>query len=194
MPEKYGKSLIEKGIWIKEQNGVITMGTLQLKNEEQVVLPRKLADTILALESEMIEALYGKAAAPFHPDKIDIKLLLDKVIQRFNAEDLRITAHCTDDSIFSGNWNELFDVISSLVRHSIEFELKDVSHKSIHMNASVVDGNFCFIYRDSGKMKFMNKLQETFEYIQNVLNGDLKIISGSGKSSYLDILIPGVES
>ena len=191
MPDKEGRPLIEKGIWIQEQNGVLTMGTLDRENGEEVVLPEKLAETIFALEDEMMGALYGESAVPFDPQTIDVKPLFEKLIRVFETEDIKITGHCIDNSKFSGSWNELFDLLSAFIRHSISCELQNVSPKSIHMNASVVDGNFCLIYRDSGDMRYTDELQEQFDYIRNILNGEVSIKSGSGKGSYLDILIPG---
>ena len=191
MPEKKGSPLIEKGIWIQEQNGVLTMGTLDRENGEEVVLPEKLSETIFALEDEMMEALYGESAVSFDPETIDIQLLFDKLVHGFTAEDIRISAHCPDESRFSGNWNELYDLMCAFVRHSIAYESPQVSPKTIHMNASVVDGNFCLIYRDSGDMQHTDELREQFDYIRNALKGDVSIKSGSGKGSYIDILIPG---
>ncbi len=191
MPGKEGSPLIEKGIWIQEKNGVLTMGTLDRDNGEEVVLPEKLSETIFALEDEMMDALYGESAVPFDPEFIDVKLLFEKLIKVFETKDVKINCHCPDGSRFSGNWNELYDLMCAFIHHSFAYELKNVSLKSIHINASVVDGNFCLIYRDSGDMQHTDELREQFDYIRNNLNGEVSIKSGSGKGSYLDILIPG---
>lgn len=188
--------LIQKGIWIKEQNGVLTMGTLDQENGEAVKLPEKLTETIFAIEDEMMEALYGKEAVVFDPSFVDVQQLFYKVTKRFayQYKDVGIYTDCPENSRFEGDWDQLFDLLCAFVRHSIEYELKDVARKSIQMNASVVAGNFCLIYRDSGGMQHADRLQPQFDRIENDLKGEVSIKPGSGKGSYLDISIPGKAS
>ena len=190
MSDNERQPLIEKGIWIQEQNGVLTMGTLAQESSEKVVLPDKLADTIFALEDEMMDALYGKSAVAFDPHTIDVKLLLEKLAHSFGEKDVTIVSHCPYGCSFEGKWDELFDLFSEFIHHSIEYELKDVAHKSIHIYASVVDGNLCLVYRDSGDSVYEDRLKRCFDYIRNTLQGEVSIKSGSEGGGYLDIMIP----
>lgn len=53
-------ALLKNGIWIKEQQGNLTIGSLDETDKRVVVIPDELGSTLLAVENDMIEALYGE--------------------------------------------------------------------------------------------------------------------------------------
>ncbi|CCK80401.1 MULTISPECIES: hypothetical protein [Desulfobacula] len=52
-------SLLKCGVWIKEQQGSITIGSLDKNDENIMTIPEKLNSKIIKFENDMIEALYG---------------------------------------------------------------------------------------------------------------------------------------
>jgi len=53
-------ALLKKGIWIKEQQGNLTIGSLDETDKSVVVIPDELSSKLLAFENDMIDALYGE--------------------------------------------------------------------------------------------------------------------------------------
>ena len=53
-------ALLKKGIWIKEQQGNLTIGSLDATDKSVVVIPDELSIKLLEFENDMIEALYGE--------------------------------------------------------------------------------------------------------------------------------------
>ncbi|NDY72441.1 hypothetical protein DO021_12280 [Desulfobacter hydrogenophilus] len=60
MGSKKETKIFKKGIWIIEQQGVLTVGSLDEKNADIMVVPDELRAKLQTLESDMIEALYGE--------------------------------------------------------------------------------------------------------------------------------------
>lgn len=73
-PEKETE-IFKKGIWIKEQQGVLTVGSLDKKNTDVMVVSDELSTRLQAFESDMIEALYSETREKFRPGILDIEHL-----------------------------------------------------------------------------------------------------------------------
>ncbi len=52
-------SLLKRGVWIKEQQGSLTIGSLDENDENVMIIPETLSLKIIEVENDMIEALYG---------------------------------------------------------------------------------------------------------------------------------------
>ncbi len=58
MGPKKETEIFKKGIWIKEQQGILTVGSLDKRNTDIMVVSDELSTRLHTFESDIIEALY----------------------------------------------------------------------------------------------------------------------------------------
>lgn len=189
MPDKKDDTIFKKGIWIKEDKGLLIMGSLDEQNDISVVLSKNFSKVIFDLENELQEALYGEKSAKFNPKNVNIKNLFEAVADEINNDIIKSTVHCSDNSEIKGDYKGLYRLLSGLVKNSMDYELESVEEPFIYINASVLDNKLHVIYRDHGNCDNLNSLWEEIDYITNKMNGKIKL-NTSGKLPYLDIMIP----
>jgi len=187
---KREKSLLKNGIWVQEQNGVLTMGPLDDDNHTVVELSPELTKTILNFEKDMVEALYGEDAVPFVPGVIHVKRLLIRTLDAFDLSDVRVSISCDESLAFRGEYDIYSSLITGFVKNSLEQGLKDSPSSSIFINVSILDNNLCMIYRDSGAGSRENGLEKEFALIREKLKGEVTRKYTTGRGSYIDMMIP----
>lgn len=69
---KHHTALLKKGVWIKEQQGSLTIGSLDETGKNVMVIPDALSSQLFAFEDDMIEALYGENRQVFDPFEMDM--------------------------------------------------------------------------------------------------------------------------
>lgn len=191
MTQSSKKSLLKKGIWIQEQQGVLTMGSLDPEDIKVVELSPELTATIAQFEQDMTDALYGDRAIAFEPGKTGVKKLLERVIKSFDTTGVQISISCPDYAVISGEYDGLFNLFSGIVGNSLQHELIGVDRPAIHISVSVVADTLCMIYRDSGTGSGANRLKKEISYIKETLKGEVSQKSTPGKGTYFDIVIGG---
>ncbi|MDY0221641.1 MAG: hypothetical protein RBR67_10935 [Desulfobacterium sp.] len=187
--EKDEKSLLKRGIWIQEKEGVLTMGSLDPRDTRVVELSPEFTFTIFQLEQEMKDALYGDQARAFTPGKTRLKTILERVIKGFDTTGVHVSISCPDSAVIYGDSDGLFDLFSGFVKNSLEHELCGVSSPAIHISVSVVGDTLCMVYRDSGTGSVGSRLDKEIRYIKEILKGEVNQKSTPGKGSYFDIAI-----
>ena len=180
------ETLFKQGIWIKEQQGTLTMGPIGGRDDETTIVPDDLCSRIFQFEQEMIDALYSHNRILFRPDIINIEKLLFDIKARFNDLELRLSFSNPENQDFKGNYDELFHLIERLVLSSSSNGKKPL----IHINASMVQGHLCLIYRDSESVSDPSKLAEELNHIKDTLKGEASFKKTSDTRSYYDIMIP----
>jgi len=183
-------TLFKKGVWIREQQGVLTMGSLDENDESTMVIPEELSQKILKFENEMIEALYGEKKIIFNQATIDIEKLLKKIGKQFKENDLRISFSRTKDGVFKGDYNDIYNLMEKLVLSSLPEGSKKNKQTLIYINVSVLEDHLCIIYRDSDSISDPLKLKKEIQFIETVLKGDISHKVTSADRSYYDIMIP----
>ena len=184
-------SLFKNGIWIKEQQGQFTVGSLNENDPAIMVIPDALSLKILEFETDMMDALYGEHKKPFHPAVLNLENLFDAIGRHFKKKNLHISFSRSKDIVFKGDYNHIFNLIEKFVSSS----LSDASQKEtiIYINASVLQGHLCIIYRDSASVSHPSKLREEIDFIKTVLNGEISYKATAGEKFYYDIMIPSKE-
>lgn len=187
MKEKKWGSVFETGVWIKEQNGVLTMGKIG-DDEFQIELGNELAATISALEDQVEEALYGTEPVKFDPEKVDFKTVLNKINESFKNTDLVLTGHCAEGSVLKSDYNDIYSLIYGLAENSL-LHTGAEKKPSAYISASVVEGKLYIVYRDSGPCRNMDNIAKETELVKDSLQGQIKL-NDSVRFPYLDIMIP----
>lgn len=182
--------LFKKGVWIKEQQGILTIGSLDENDKTVMVIPDDLSAKIQAFEDDMIEALYGEDKVSFDSAVINVDKLLINIKKRFKGNDLRISFSETKDTVFKGDYTQIFNLIEKFVLSSLSGPFKDEKVPLIYINASIISGHLCIIYRDSGSISTPLKLKNEIDFIKTGLKGEISYKSTPGDKSYYDIMIP----
>jgi len=190
MEEKKKKSLLKNGIWIQEQQGVLTMGTIGGDDSTVVELSPGVAATIFELEHDMMDALYGDKSIRFVPGKIKVKKLFEDIVENFDMTAIQLSISCPDSAVIYGDYDCLFDLFAGFIENSMDHELSHVDAPAIHISVSVVADALCVVYRDSGNGSFDSRLKKEIRCITETLNGEVSRKSSVGKGSYFDIVIP----
>ncbi len=185
--------IFKSGVWIKEQHGKLTIGSLDENDEKVMVIPDNLRSNILEFESDMIEALYGEDTIAFNPDEIDIEKLLEDIRKKFPRNDLRISFSDPKDNFFKGDYDEIFNLLEKLILSSLSVSSKKDGVPKVYINASVVQDHLCIIYRDSMAVSDPLKLKEEIDFIKTGLKGEISHKKTEGGKSYYDIMIPSME-
>jgi len=183
-------ALLKKGIWIKEQQGNLTIGSLDETDKSVVVIPDELSSKLLAFENDMMDALYGEDRLVFDPSAIDIEKLLAKIGKQFQKNDLRISFSGEKESSFKGDYNEIYRLIEKFVLSSLSGASQTSTPPLIYINASILQDHLCIIYRDSGSITDPALLKNEISFIKTVLKGEIDYKITSGNKSYFDIMIP----
>ena len=182
--------LLKNGVWIKEQQGYLTIGSLDESENEVMVIPDELSAQILEFEEAMIDAIYGDNKKVFDPEVVDIERLLSQIKNRFKDKKIFITFDKSTEEPFKGNYGALYDVMEKFVMSS----LSDASQEEplIYIKASFLQGHLCIVYRDSGSISTPSKLKDQIQFIEKNLTGEISYKKNSGDKSYFDIVIPSL--
>lgn len=183
-------TVLKTGIWIKEQQGQLTIGSLDKNSPEVMIVPDQLSSKIFEFEKDMLEALYGDSRIAFNPSCLDIEKLLSNLKKQFKKYDIRISFSGTTENVFNGNYNEIYGLIEKFIQNSLNPISKTDTPPLIYINASVLQDHLCIIYRDSLSISDPANLTNEFNYIKSTLNGEITHKATSGNKSYYDIIIP----
>ena len=184
------ETVLKTGIWIKEQQGQLTIGSLDKNNPEVVIVPDQLSSKIFEFEKDMMEALYGGERILFNPSSLNIEKLLSNLKNQFKSYELRTSFSGAAENIFKGNYNEIYSLIEKFIQSSLTRVSELEKPPLIYINASVLQDHLCVIYRDSLSVSDPEKLTNEFNFIKSTLNGEISHKSTSGNNSYYDIIIP----
>ncbi|WP_319574755.1 hypothetical protein [uncultured Desulfobacter sp.] len=182
--------IFKKGIWIKEQQGVLTVGSLDKKNTDVMVVPDELRTRLHAFESDMVEALYGESREKFQPGIRDIEHLFRQLKKRFKDVQLNLSFDKSDEKPFICNFDRVFSLCEKLILSSISGN----SNPIIDIKAALVQDHLCMIYRDSESASNPSDLGPEFFLIKNRLGGSVQFKKADKKGSYYDITIPSADS
>ena len=177
------KKILKNGIWIKEQNGILTMGLLD--DDFEVEIGEKTSLQLFALELELQEALFGDNITKFNPEVVNFEKLVQSIRRELKLTDNDIYAHFTGPTTLRADFEIIFEIFKSFIQKSLKSENKE----KIYINASVADKSFCIVYRDDFLCKRAESIDEEKNLIENKLNGKIKI-NDSVNNPYIDITIP----
>jgi hypothetical protein len=177
------KKILKNGIWIKEQNGILTMGLLD--DDFEVEIGEKTSLQLFALELELQEALFGDNITKFNPEVVNFEKLVQSVRRELKLTDNDIYAHFSGPTTLKADFKLIFDVFKSLIQKSLKSDNKE----KIYINASVADKSLCIVYRDEFLCKKGETIEDEKNLIENELKGKIKI-NDSVKNPYIDITIP----
>ncbi|MDY0360356.1 MAG: hypothetical protein RBR08_02770 [Desulforegulaceae bacterium] len=178
------KRILKNGIWIKEQNGLLTMGLLD-KKDFQVEIGEKTSLQLFALELEMQEALFGGNAVKFNPENVNFERLVRSLIRDLKLGENEISAHFSGLTIIKADYDLIYNAFKLLFEASV----RGKKENKIYINASVVDKSLCVVYRDEVLCKKEDGLEEAKKIVEKDLNGKIKI-NDSLKNPFMDITIP----
>jgi hypothetical protein len=196
MTESQHTRLFNKGIWIKEQKGTLTMGSLENGDHTVLKVPDELCARIYEVENEMIEALYGDKRQVFDPDAVDVEKLLARIEKKYAEARLRISFSADPGYVFTSDYDAVYTLLEKLVESSL---VTDASGNRpdplIYINASILDNHLCIIYRDSEAVSdpASASLKPHIDLVKTRLNGEIVYKSTPGQKAYYDIMIPGGE-
>lgn len=186
MDHKKEKPLFEKGIWIKEQQGVLTMGSLDRQNKNVMVVSDELRDKMHAFETDMVDALYGDNRQPFFPDVLDMEILFDKLKKAFKTVQLDTAFENSDGNPFKC----LFDPVYTLMEHLVISSTSGGKSPNVQINATIVGGHLCIVYRDSESVSDPSNLTPEFYLAKSKVQGNVQFKKNRENGSYYDITIP----
>ena len=186
MDKPRSNPIFKKGIWIKEQQGTLTMGSLDGK--ETLVLPDDLCAKIFAFEHEMQDALYGENRQTFSPELIDMDRLFLNIKARFRDKEIKISFLNPQKQKLRGNYDEIFTLLEKFVLSSCS--PKKEEKILIYISASILQDQLCLIYRDSHAVSDPSRLKAEFAYITDRLKGEITYKKTAEARSYYDIMIP----
>jgi len=186
MGSKKETEIFKKGIWIKKEQGVLTVGSLDEENTDVMVLSDELSAKLQAFESDMIEALYGEARETFQPGILDIEHLFKQLERRFGDVRLNLSFDKSDENPFVCNFDPVFSLFEELILSSISGN----SNPGIYINASLVQDHLCIIYRDSESVSNPSDLGPDFFLVKNRLGADVEFNKADKQGGYYDITIP----
>lgn len=189
MGAKQDTKIFKKGIWIKEQQGVLTVGSLEGKNTDVMVISDELSAKIQAFESDIIEALYGENRKIFKPGTLDVKHLFKQLEKRFENVRLHLSFDKSGENPFACDFDTIFSLFEKLILSSISGN----SNPVIHINASLVQDHLCIIYRDSESVSNPSDLGPDFFLVKNRLGAGIEFNKAEKKGGYYDITIPSAD-
>ena len=190
MKKSNDQSLFEKGVWIKEQQGTLTMGALG-DDSAAMIVPETLSAKIIEFESDMIEALYGEERAPFDAAVLDVKKIFDRLKKEFKNVNLRISFPESGHQPFNGDFDEIYSLLKQFVSSALpDEETKGAGDQQIYISASIIDNHLCIIFRDSLSISTPTGIKKEIHFIKNELNGEISFKSTASSKTYYDIMIP----
>lgn len=178
------KRVLKNGIWIKEQNGLLTMGLIG-NDDFEVEIGEKTSLQLFALELELQEALYGENSIKFNPKNVNFEKLVQSILRDTGLSDSDIATHFTGDAVIKGDYDMIFDVFKAMIQKSSG----NNGGEKIYINASVADNSLCVVYRDDVLCRKAEGIDDIKKIIEKELGGSIKIID-SVKNPYIDITIP----
>lgn len=181
--------IFKNGIWLKEQQGVLTVGSLDKNNTDVMVLSEEITAKLHAFEEDMIEALYGENRESFRPGVLDIQHLFKQLKQRFGDVQMNLSFDKSDERPFVCDFDPVFSLLEKLILSSTY----NGSNPVIHISASLVQDHLCIIYRDSESISNPSALEPEFFLIKNRLAGDVQFKKADKKGGYYDIMIPSAD-
>lgn len=189
MKKAQHEALFTKGIWIKAQQGRLTMGSLE-KKEEAIEVPDSLSARLFDFEKDMIEALYGEKKKPFNPDIMQVSKVLAAIKKRFSGLNLKISFSKDGGDTFKGKYNDIYHLLERFILSSLENEADVSAGPIIYMNISLVEKHLCIIFRDSELRSEPSRLTREIDFIKSKLNGEVSYKAAAGERAYYDIMIP----
>lgn len=181
--------LFKKGIWIKEQNGTMTLGSLDQKDSTITIIPETLAATLHRFENDIIDALYGEDRIEFNPDVVNIDKLFENLQNKYSNHKIRVVFLNNDSTVFKGNYDKIFSLMDKMVSISLSSS-GDGGEPIIYINASLLDNHLCIIYRDSDSVCNPSEVIGEIEQIKTELQGEINFKATEKQKSYFDIMIP----
>ena len=192
MKKPTDQSFFKNGVWIKEQQGKLTMGALN-DDSTTMVVPGTLSSKIFEFENDMIEALYGEERTPFNAEVVDISEVLKRLKKQFDNIDLRMPLSESGDNLFKGSFDEIYQLLQKFVSSALPDELNPGKEQRIYINTSILEGHLCIIFRDSLSISTPAKVKEEIRFIEKDLKGEVSFKSTGSSKTYYDIMIPSKE-
>lgn len=180
------KPLFQKGIWIKEQQGLLTMGSLDRGNKDVMVVSDALQSKLQTFESEMLDALYGESTTPFIPGVLELDTVFKKLKKEFNKAQLEISFENSDKKPFKCQFDPVYTLIRNLVLSSTSGKKPPV----VIIKATIVQDHLCIIYRDSESLSDPSNLAPEFYLAKSRLGGTVQFKKNEEQPAYYDIMIP----
>ncbi|MEE4363031.1 MAG: hypothetical protein V2J08_03810 [Desulfotignum sp.] len=194
MTESQHNRLFKKGIWIKEQKGTLTMGSLENGDHTVMKVPEDLCARIYEVENEMIDALYGDKRQVFDPDAVDMEKLLARIEKKYAKSRLRISFSADPGYVFTSDYDAIYTLLEKLVESSLKTDVSgNRPDPLIYINASILDNHLCIIYRDSEMISDPSTVKAVIDRVKTRLGGEIDYKSTPGQKAYYDIMIPGNE-
>lgn len=190
MKNKIKSTIFKAGIWIKEQQGRLTMGGMGSDAGDTIVVPNDLCDKLFDFEDEMIEALYGEDRQVFKPGVVDLSTLMKNIEKQFKKHTLRISFTDTQKLPFYGDYDLIYNFFAALVSQSLSNVEDGGSEIVIYINASVLENHLCVIYRDSLSALDPSMIKEQIRDLKLKLKGEISYKKTSAQKKYYDIMIP----
>lgn len=192
MNKQSDQPLFKKGIWIKEQQGSLTMGTLN-DDSETMIIPEALGSKIIEFENDMIEALYGERRMPFNAAEIDMKKVFSRLKKDFKYANLRISLPESGGNQFKGDFDEIYNLLQKIVSSALPETPKPGTDQKIYINASILENHLCIIFRDTLSISTPARIKDEIRFIEENLNGEISFKSTGSDKTYYDIMIPSKE-
>ena len=189
MNKQNNRSLFKAGVWIKEQQGELTLGSLD-DDSQTVIIPESLSSKIFEFENDMIQALYGEDRVAFDPARVDVGRLFRNLKKEFEHAELRISFPDSQNNSFKGSFDDIYHVMQQFVLSALPEDPLAVTDQNIHINASILENHLCIIFRDSLSVSDPTRLKQEIEFIENKLNGEISFKSTGTQKTYYDIMIP----
>ena len=184
------KPIFKKGIWIREQQGSLTIGTLDDPEKEILIVPDSLTEKLQEFENDMIEALYGEKRQVFHPGTLDIDRLFQNLEKRFTDYPVRVFYSGGENKDYKGSYDGIYAILEKFIKSSLTGFSDKENELKIYINASLLDDHLCIIYRDSESISDPMKLKKEITFIEDKLNGTISYKKSPEKKAYYDMMIP----
>jgi hypothetical protein len=189
--DKDENPVFKKGIWIREQQGQLTMGSLDKNDNSVMVLSDELAAKLHTVESDMMDALFGDNRTPFRPGVLDMDAVFAKLKKTFKTIELKLSFADPHQRQLLCAFDPVFTLMENLVASSLSTSLSPV----ININASVLENHLYIIYRDFDSVSKPSDLAPEFYQAKNRLNANIQFKKTENNRTYYDIMIPlGSES
>ncbi len=190
MNENGKQTVLSKGIWIREQQGQLIIGSMDETDPAIMVVPDELKARLIAMESDMVDALFGKDRMPFQPGVLNLSQLLADLEKNHADHNLRVSFSQTRGCVFKADYADIYGLLEKLVRSSLVSATDTREPPLLYIHASLLPDHLCIIYRDSPSVSNPDSLQKEFEWIRSTLKGEISYKQTSGNRSYYDIIIP----
>lgn len=192
MKESKDQALFKKGVWIKEQQGTLTMGALD-DESSTMVIPDTLSSKIFEFENDMIEALYGDDRVRFDPEILEMERVFNNLKNEFSHLNLRLSFPGSGDHSFKGSHDEMISLLRKLILSAVPDDPSIREDQVIYINASILENHLCVIFRDSLSISKPAKLKDEIRFLKQDLKGEISFKETGSEKTYYDIMIPSRE-